>query len=259
MQTNGDSMEDKGHPRIDHEFPFKYLKINTLWKREDAGKKKGCIIPGDYSEEEFKSINRWSVMEKVDGCNTRIVFENRHYNDYGLPYEKPIYTIEFYGRTDDANLSQTPHVEELLENTFQVKKFKKMFKGAEHVILFGETYGKKIQEPCGSRYLGDEVGFILFGAWVDGWWLQRHSLVNIAESLEIPIVQDFGVLTKEEIIKLVSLGPNSAHSETPQRIEGVVCTSFPMMMYRGTDRPIMFKLKCKDYERLETKQKELRG
>jgi hypothetical protein len=46
-------------------------------------------------------------------------------------------------------------------------------------------------------------------------------------------------------------------SEIPQVVEGYVCTSFPMMHYRDSRKPIRFKLKCSDYEKLKQKLEEL--
>lgn len=51
-----------------------YPKIDTLFKREDAGKKKGHIIPGDYSRPEFTAVREWRLSEKVDGTNIRIEY-----------------------------------------------------------------------------------------------------------------------------------------------------------------------------------------
>jgi len=56
---------------------MKYPKIHTLWKREPPRgkkKKKGKVIPGEFSREEFASVRRWSVSEKVDGMNIRVMF-----------------------------------------------------------------------------------------------------------------------------------------------------------------------------------------
>ena len=57
--------------------------------------------------------------------------------------------------------------------------------------------------------------------------------------------------TEEEIVDLVKSKPLSKCSEIDQVIEGVVCRSEPLMLYRNGN-PVKFKLKCKEFKE-ETK------
>ena len=67
---------------------LKYLKIDTLWKREGKDKK-GTIRPGDYSKQEFNSIKLYRLTEKVHGENTRVIYDMED--------------VMFEGRTDNAS------------------------------------------------------------------------------------------------------------------------------------------------------------
>ena len=53
-------------------------------------------------------------------------------------------------------------------------------------------------------------------------------------------------MTEEEIVNFVKSKPLSQCSRIPQMIEGVVCRSEPLTLFRN-GKPIMFKLKCKEF------------
>ena len=52
------------------EFGPEYCKINTIWKRDEAGK----VIIGDWSRPEsaFLADLPWRWTEKIDGTNIRL-------------------------------------------------------------------------------------------------------------------------------------------------------------------------------------------
>lgn len=224
---------------------MEYLKINSLWKRqswyfdekekksrESKGKSPSFII-GDYAEPEFGNIKKWLVDEKVDGTNIRIFYKDGK--------------VSFGGRTSAAQLPC--HLLDYLQCTFTNWELNKAFPCSEvepypNVILFGEGYGPKIQ-ACGGNYR-KEVGFILFDVWVGGWWLRREDVISIAEKLSIPIVPRIGIMTEEEIVDFVKLKPLSLCSEIPQMMEGVVCRSEPLLLFRN-GKPVMWKLKCREF------------
>lgn len=112
---------------------MEYLKINSLWKREQfaEGRSKGShgkLIVGDYSEPEFDSVKRWRVDEKVDGTNIRIIFER------DIPSESA--KVKIGGRTSNA---QVPCLLlEYLQSHFTLDRMSKAFGQMNHVILFGE-------------------------------------------------------------------------------------------------------------------------
>ena len=232
---------------------MEYPKINSLWKREgwyfDEEKKKDRSFQegrqsfriGDYADDCYGNVKRWLVDEKIDGTNIRIFFQKITL-DTPLGNLPIIPQIRFGGRTENAQIPC--HLLDYLQTTFTQEKMSQTFPDANSVILFGEGYGPKIQ-ACGGNYRKD-VSFILFDVWCGGWWLKREDVKEIAKKLEINTVPEIGVMTEEEIIDFVKSKPLSRCSYTPQMLEGVVCRSEPLMLHRN-GKPIMWKLKCKEF------------
>ena len=218
---------------------MKYPKNNTLWKRDKDNNFN--IIEGDYSCEEFKSITRWEVTEKIDGTNIRVYFN---------PVDK---SISFEGRTNKAIIPE--FLLESLKELFDVDKMSEVFAESKEVILYGEGYGDKIQ-GVGSKYRKD-TSFILFDVIVENWWLDRENVIDIADKLNIKRVPSLGIMTTEQIISLVKSNPYSIVSEEPLISEGVVVRSHPLMFFRS-GKPIMWKLKTNDYLELEKKQNDVK-
>ena len=211
---------------------MKYPKINTVWKRDENNKFK--IIEGDVSKPEFDNIKKWLITEKIDGTNIRVTYERT--------------SVVFDGRTDDAQIPA--HLYKALQDLFPVELFESAFKTTPkrpapgRVILYGEGYGAKINN--GGLYR-DDAGFVLFDAYVDGWWLNRDNVVDIATKLNIPVVPISGIMTLDEAVNFVKTNPMSQLSNKPRIIEGIVARSHPLMLFRD-GKPIMWKLKVRDYK-----------
>lgn len=222
---------------------MEYFKINSLWKRNgwyfDQEKKKSpdyqagrqSFIIGDYARPEFGNVKMWHVEEKIDGTNIRIIFKDGR--------------VSFGGRTKDAQIP-----------TFLLDKLMKTFTdslmqarfckdgNSPHVILFGEGYGPKIQKG-GGNYRSDP-GFCLFDVWIEGWWLKREDVENVAEKLDVTYAPTIGIMSESDIVEYVKSKPMSLCSEIPQVMEGVICRSEPLMLFRD-GKPILWKLKCKEF------------
>lgn len=209
---------------------IRYPKIQTLWKRDEN--KKFTIIEGDFSKDEFASIDKWEVTEKIDGTNIRIFWDGE--------------TVNFGGRTDNSQIPT--FLLDVLQKIFTADKFKEVFPDANNVVMFGEGYGQKIQS-VGKKYRKDN-GLILFDVVVGDWWLERTAVNDIAEKFGIRAVPVVGIMSKAEIIDYVKSKPKSTVSEEDLTIEGVVVRSHPLMLFRDGS-PIMFKLKVSDYEKLQ--------
>jgi hypothetical protein len=252
---------------------MKYPKINSLYKREyttvdpktgllvflDKGKSGNRLIEGDYACPEFESIKYWTVTEKIDGTNIRIQFsrglveetsggETLFYNNEG--------TVEIRGRTDNATLQ--PGLLELLSQAFTVAKFQEVFEDANDVVLFGEGFGGKIQLPPGKRDnpYGKELQFALFDVRIDGIWLERANVGDVANKFNVETVPLIGpdlpdkfgydhMWTKEQIVEYVKSWPISKRAWS--YMEGIVARSEPLMRFRTGTTPIMFKLRCQDF------------
>lgn len=222
---------------------MKYLKINSLWKREGFDFEKTRqkpsskkLIEGEHSLPEFANIRRWHVEEKVDGTNIRILFKQ-------VDGQRLIPSI--MGRTDAAQIPC--HLLSHLQTIATWKNFDRCFSFHEkdfEAYLFGEGYGHKIQ-AAGKHYRSD-VGFILFDCYVNGWWFSRESVKEVAQKLSIPSCPEIGIMEEKEIVEFVKSKPMSRCSQIPQVMEGVVCRSEPLMLLRDKN-PVMFKLKTKDF------------
>ena len=200
-----------------------YPKINSLWKRDDDH----LLMPGHYSCEEFGSITKWRVEEKIDGTNIVVKFVDGE--------------VSFSGRTKKADIPK--HLLEYLTNHFTVDRLASLFPEGKRVTLYGEGYGPKIQ--TGDFYRPD-VSFMLFDILVDHWWFTRDDLQNLGDQLDLPTPPDLGVMTEQEIIDYVKSKPDSLCSIKPQVTEGVICRPQPLMLFRN-GKPIMWKLKVKEF------------
>lgn len=247
---------------------MEYPKLNSLYKREGCGPydekrnryvsdlemkpRKSALIIGEYACDEFAAIHTWTVTEKVDGTNIRIIFDR---DRPGL--------VGFHGRTINSSIPTL--LLAYLQETFTWEKIDKVFMGATKVILFGEGSGGKIQaRGCYSKC----ANFILFDVVIDEWWMERYNVENIAQTLEIPVVNlldnsnGTNVWNRDQIVDFVKSKPKSNIAEVQElEMEGIVARSYPLMMFRKRPVlsedplihadyhiPIMFKLKCKDFE-----------
>ncbi len=225
----------------------KYMKINTLWKRDQKGK----IMPEQITCPEFKAIKKFHVTEKIHGRNTRVEFDVEIKNG-----RVDVPRVNYYGKTKDAEFK--PEWYEYMMDTFNpirltrminVRKDKKGYCVNEsyHVTLYGELFGEGVQKG-GGNYC-KEPKFALFDVRIGDWWLEQENVTDIANKLDIPIAPFIGYLTLEEIIEHVKNKPKSKIAEKDHIAEGVVARSEPLMMFRnGT--PIIFKLKVKDFKDL---------
>lgn len=219
-----------------------YHKINTIWKRdmENKGKKKGVIMPGEFSEEVVRNIRTWSLSEKIDGqCITVVVTED---------------DIKVFGKTEKTQFNKAH--EPLL--TYIAEKFTRDkvdgifdWDKADKVCLYGEGFGVAIQK--GGQYLKEGQKFILFDVVIDDIWMEEESVTKFAEVLDIPRVPLLGIVNDISFAEqVVQIRPLSLVSEQdpPCVIEGIVARAYPMVLHRFERTPVMFKLKVSDFERL---------
>lgn len=209
---------------------IKYPKIQTLYKRDPETKFR-TLLEGEWSLDVFRYLqnNEWEFTEKVDGTNVRVGIENG----------KRV----FAGRTDKSQLPK--FLEKRLDELFPEQKLLDTFEGKD-VVLFGEGYGHKIQK-VGSKYIPDGVDFILFDVWVDGYWLDRIDVYNVAEELGIRHVPVIGYGSLTTAIELTKKGLGSVLVSSPLMAEGLVLRpTVPLFFRDGT--PVMGKIKHKDFQ-----------
>lgn len=210
-----------------------YHKIQSMFKRNPATKYKTLIL-GEWSLPEFEYLkkNMWTFTEKVDGTNTRVMFDGQQ--------------ITFGGRSDNADIP-TVLLKNLMEQFLpKLNNFKSKFidKGEAQVCFYGEGYGGKIQKG-GSRY-GIQQRFVLFDVKIGEWWLQRKDVEDIAIKMDIDIVPIVGAGTLLDMVDIVNKG--TLKSQWGDFIaEGLVARPTTELMTRSGHRMIT-KLKCKDFQ-----------
>lgn len=211
-----------------------YIKITTLWGRED--KRPHNMIIGKFAKPEFELLKdvQWTFTEKVDGTNVRVMWDGNR--------------VMFNGKTDNAQLP-TPlfyKLEELFMGQANEQKFEEMF-GQDPVCLYGEGFGNKIQ-AVGKDYNPDGVDFVLFDVKVGDWWLERENVVDIAEKLDIKVVPVLLEGTLQEASDMVAKGFKSQYGDLTA--EGLVGTPSTPLLNRKGER-IITKIKHRDYEKLK--------
>ena len=246
-----------------------YPKINTIFKRDqNPGKYHNCIMPNEgFTQPEFEFLRgcKFECTEKVDGTNMSVHIIPVDYTDIDNSF-KVNYTVEYHGKTEKADTPK--HLQTKMEQLFPAEKMLEVFnknvtyenvedaiKEVNHgkVIVFGEGYGVKIQK--GGNYISNDCGFILFDVTVDGMFLLRESLEDIASKLEIPIVPLIGYMTVDEAIEFVKKGFKSTIAENKDYdAEGLVLKT-PMGLLNRKGERIITKIKTCDFRQLEAREK----
>lgn len=226
-----------------------YHKIQSIFKRDDKTK---LFIEGQYSVPEFEYLkdNIWVGTEKIDGTNVRVAWEYH--------FEALRNKLKFGGRSDKAQTQAS-----LIEKLYTIfpsdeKKMKEVF-GIDEICacLYGEGCGYRVQKN-GWRYISrqpdlngklpeftnKDVDFILFDVFINGWWLRRHDVEEIAEKFDIRVVPIIFEGTIDEAIEIVKNGLPSTYGDF--EAEGMVLKpKIPLHTRRG-DR-VITKLKHKDF------------
>lgn len=225
---------------------MEYPKIQTLFKRD----KNNIIIPSEFTLPEFEYLagNLWEATEKINGTNMRVELTF-------FPFDSSEDVImEIKGRTSKAVIPE-PLLEKmhaLFDNVNWMEIFPSMLDimAPYQVTIYGEGYGKKIQ-GCGSRYIKDDVSFILFDVKVGKLWLTREACEDISKKLHIDIVPFLGEYTLFQAINEVKDGFKSQISEDRTLdAEGMVLKPKTGLLRRNGER-LITKIKTEDFRKFE--------
>lgn len=205
----------------------KYPKIQTIYKRDEKTHK---IIIGEYSCPEFELLKdiAWEFTEKVDGTNIRVEWQK----DVG---------VKFGGRTDNAQIHTSLY--ERLQELFPIEKFNSTITETDHLCLYGEGYGAKVQKG-GGNYKSNGVDFVLFDVQVDNWWLMWEDVENVANTLGIKTVPMVGGGNLDYAVELAQQKFQSTWGDFPA--EGLVIKPAIDLFNRKGNR-IITKIKHKDF------------
>jgi len=218
-----------------------YHKINGIFKRDNRGR----FIEGDWSCEEFGYLADlpWHFTEKVDGCNTPLVYS-------GADSLRGNEHLFVRGRTERAQIP--PKLLAACVEILRASPLEEVFPDAseeEPVVLFGEGYGAGIQK--GGVYR-PEPSYVLFDVRVGRWWLKRDAVNEIGAQLGLETVaqvfEGFNLNMAINAIKSQATGGaehlKSAWEGAPP--EGVVGTPAIDLFTRSGER-IITKIKLKDF------------
>ncbi len=207
----------------------KYHKIQSVYKRYTNGPDKGKFN-GIVTTEEFKYLwnNQWDFSEKVLGTNVRILWT-------------PDAFLRFGGRTENSQMPTFLY--DKLNELFTVDKMIDAFPRTP-VCLYGEGYGAKTQKG-GGNYISDGVDFALFDVKIDGWWLKREAVEDIATQLDITCVPIIGRGTIDQATEMTKAGITSTWGPFPAG--GLVLRPVVEMFDRG-GRRIITKMKTADWK-----------
>lgn len=202
----------------------KYEKIETLFARDMEGSKK--LLPNVFRDETVKYLanNEWEWTEKVDGTNIRVYWDG--------------HKVTFGGRTDNAAIPAElmNRLNEVFGGETNAQIFEQAF-GEKEVILFGEGYGRKIQN--GGSYIPDGVDFILFDVLVGDNYQARQWVEQTAKMFGIKVVPIVGRGSLFDACKYVKSHPSSTIAVKEVEMEGVVCRPMVEMRDRCGNRMIV--------------------
>jgi len=206
-----------------------YHKIQTVYKRDPKNNYK-TLLEGDFSIPEFGFLanDEWVFTEKVDGTNIRIMFDGER--------------IAFGGRT---NRSQIPaNLLARLNEMFlpQIEVFKNTF-SKSGVCLYGEGHGAKIQK--GDVNYSQNQDFVLFDIKINGFWLKRTDIDEIARNLKIDCVPIIGSGDLADMILKTRNGFNSMWGDF--KAEGIVARPATELKTQSGHR-IITKIKHIDFK-----------
>lgn len=212
---------------------IEYPKILGPYMRHVDGPEKNKLNIGAWVNPTLATLRNlpWTWTEKINGTNVRIFWDG-HKVSYG-------------GRSDTAFLSAK--LIEVLGDMFPEEVMEQTF-GSNPATLFGEGCGPNMAP--GSGVYSTIPTFIMFDAYIDGWWLERPSVLDIGRKLGVYVVPtyDLGGGTVEDAIELVGSGLVSHFSTKANTFfaEGLVGTAPHGILDRGGKR-IQVKVKHKDF------------
>jgi len=208
---------------------FKYPKIESVYKRD-----KDFKIVKEYKNTYFKFLENvtWVAYEKIDGMNLRLYWDG--------------YNLEVHGRTGntDFNANQTKYLLERFFNKAFIDMIEQTFKNKK-AIIFGEFVGKDIQAKV------ENYDLFVFDIAIDSGnnyvWLERNSIIDIADTLKLKYVPFVMQGTLPEIIDWVKQERTSLVSNNI--MEGVVAQPIMPLLQRNKER-IITKIKYDDLKEL---------
>lgn len=222
-------------------FDMTYHHIDAPTVQDDEYgkefKKRKLAIPAIGEDEAYRSSllaylaeSPWTYTRKVDGANLRVQWNG----------EQALWN----GKSDKFQCGAD--LTDYMNNTFLEEIFEEKFGRDKAVTLFGEHMGPKVQ--------GNELGlekdeFVLYDVNINGTWLSKEDVVNIAEYFGIRTVYNFmpnsvDTVRPRPLRELIVDCAGGAFSDW----EGIIAT--PLVEMRDqAGRRVIVKIKNRDYQR----------
>lgn len=211
-----------------------YEKIETVFARDINGTK--LLIEGSWRDPTVAFLHElpWEWTEKIDGTNVRVFWDG--------------HTVTFGGRTDKSQIPAelVNRLNKLFGGEVNAQIFEQVF-GEREVILYGEGYGRKIQN--GDSYIPDGVDFILFDLMVSGNYQPREVVCSAARIFGVKCVPVVGIGTLDEAVAYIKTNPKSTIGTCD--MEGIVCRPLLELQDRCGNRVIV-KIKWNDFKHLRS-------
>jgi len=169
-----------------------YHKIQNIYERDMVTNK---LIEGKFRDPlvEYMKDLEWIATEKVDGTNIRVHWDGKD--------------VTFGGRTDNAQLPS--NLVTWLNNKFQTLEARNLFATkfpGKTVTLYGEGYGAGIQK--GGVY-SQEQKLVVFDVQVDGKYVERGSVIGIADIFGVDVVPVVFEGTLPAMVQIIKNNPQS--------------------------------------------------
>lgn len=206
-----------------------YNKIETVFERDPHTKKLTHVFRSRAVA--LLANMKWVCYEKIDGTNTRIIWDGYH--------------ISFGGRTNNAQIQ--PNVMEYLTSHFSNPETEQVFEqmfGEKEVTICGEAYGKGIQS--GGNY-SPEVRFSVFDININGIWLNMDSVHEICYELGLSVVPYVADFTIDEAIAYVKEHHTTMVSGGTAYMEGLVARP-EVELQDNCGKRVIVKIKWEDFK-----------
>lgn len=203
-----------------------YASILNVFRRDLATNK---LVLHDYAHPDFETLATapWIASEKYDGMNMRLIMKDGEFS--------------VRGRTDRASIPPM-----LFEHCMALEDSVRSI--GDNCVLYGEGVGPKIQR---GGY-GTEQHFVLFDVKINYWWMEPHSVTEIADILNIPCTDFTAPHTLETMVEFALAGPVWTRSDGTIG-EGIVARPLGGLLHRNA-RPIRVKIKERDFAPLRNQE-----
>jgi hypothetical protein len=125
------------------------------------------------------------------------------------------------------------------------------------IYIYGEYFGTGIQK-CGSRYIQNGNGFLVFDIQQQGWWTPKDVRDSLCKGLGLETVPFLGVMTLEEIERKVRSGFTTQYDKAadPTMIEEGIVARPVIPLCSGNGNRVIVKVKYCDYIEFDRVRKE---